>query len=106
MPRLMTRCTEGSIDPERPVGELRGERRPRRGGADGGGFAFRAVASVSALVLRDAVVTTILNVVIAVPLFGLVRRVIRPVLLAKPVGRRRRAATRETGPLGLRGLEI
>jgi len=77
------------------------------------GYAFAAVsfmleieASVSALVLRDAVVTTILNVVIAVPLFGLVRRVIRPVLLAKPVGRRRRAATRETGPLGLRGLEI
>ncbi|TML76339.1 MAG: rod shape-determining protein MreD [Actinobacteria bacterium] len=69
-------------------------------------FMLEIEASVSALVLRDAVVTTILNVVIAVPLFGLVRRVIRPVLLAKPVGRRRRAATRETGPLGLRGLEI
>ena len=69
-------------------------------------FMLEIEASVSALVLRDAVVTTILNVVIAVPLFGLVRRVIRPVLLAKPVGRRRRAATRETGPLGLRGLGI
>ena len=43
---------------------------------------------------------------IAVPVFGLIRRVVRPVLLAQPAGRRRRAETRETGPIGLRGLEV
>jgi hypothetical protein len=63
-------------------------------------------SSVSALVLRDALVTTILNVLIAVPVFGLVRRVLRPVLLTQPGGRRRRAETSATGPLGLRGLEV
>jgi rod shape-determining protein MreD len=69
-------------------------------------FMLELEASVSALVIRDAVVTTILNAIIAVPFFGLVRRVLRPVLLAQPAGRRRRAETRETGPLGLRGLEV
>jgi rod shape-determining protein MreD len=69
-------------------------------------FMLELEASVSALVLRNALVTTILNVIIAVPVFGLVRRVLRPVLLAQPSGRRRRAETSETGPLGLRGLEV
>jgi rod shape-determining protein MreD len=69
-------------------------------------FMLEIEASVSALVLRDAVVTTILNVLLAVPLFGLVRRVLRPVLLSQPAGRHRRAETSETGPLGLRGLEV
>ena len=69
-------------------------------------FMLELEASVSALVIRDAVVTTILNAIIAVPFFGLVRRVLRPVLLAQPAGRRRRAEKRETGPLGLRGLEV
>lgn len=69
-------------------------------------FMLELESSVSALVLRDALVTTILNVLIAVPLFGLVRRVLRPVLLTQPGGRRRRAETSATGPLGLRGLEV
>jgi rod shape-determining protein MreD len=69
-------------------------------------FMLETAPSISALVVRDAVVTTLLNAVIAVPVFGLVRRIIRPVLLAQPAGRRRRAQTRETGPIGLRGLEV
>ncbi|TML35144.1 MAG: rod shape-determining protein MreD [Actinobacteria bacterium] len=69
-------------------------------------FMLETAPSISALVLRDTLVTTILNAIVAVPIFGLVRRVIRPVLLAQPAGRRRRAHTRETGPIGLRGLEV
>lgn len=69
-------------------------------------FMLELEASVSALILRDAAVTTILNALLAVPVFGLVRRVLRPVLLAQPGGRRRRAETSATGPLGLRGLEV
>jgi rod shape-determining protein MreD len=69
-------------------------------------FMLELEASVSALVLRNAAVTTILNVFLAVPVFGLIRRVLRPVLLTQPGGRRRRAETSATGPLGLRGLEV
>jgi rod shape-determining protein MreD len=69
-------------------------------------FMLQLEASVSPLILRDALVTTILNAILAVPFFGLVRRLIRPVLLSQPAGRRRRAETHETGPLGLRGLEV
>jgi rod shape-determining protein MreD len=69
-------------------------------------FMLELEASVSALVLRNAAVTTIFNVLLAVPVFGLVRRVLRPVLVAQPGGRRRRAETSATGPLGLRGLEV
>jgi rod shape-determining protein MreD len=69
-------------------------------------FMLETAPSISGLVVRDAVVTTVLNAIIAVPVFGLVRRIIRPVLLAQPAGRRRRAQTRETGPIGLRGLEV
>jgi rod shape-determining protein MreD len=69
-------------------------------------FMLEIEASVSALVLRNIAVTTILNVLVAVPVFGIVRRVLRPVLVAQPGGRRRRAETSATGPLGLRGLEV
>ena len=69
-------------------------------------FMLETAPSISALVVRDAAVTILLNAIIAVPVFGLVRRILRPVLLAHPAGRRRRAATRETGPIGLRGLEV
>ena len=69
-------------------------------------FMLQLEASISGLVVRDALVTTLLNAIIAVPVFGLIRRVVRPVLLAQPAGRRRRAETRETGPIGLRGLEV
>ena len=64
-------------------------------------------ASVSALVIRDMIVTTLLNALIALPVFVLVRRVLRPVLAVDPIDvRRRRRAPRERGPLGLRGLEV
>ena len=69
-------------------------------------FMLELEASVSALMVRNAIVTTLLNLVIAVPVFGVVRRVIRPVLLTQPGTRRRRAETSPTGPLGLRGLEV
>ena len=69
-------------------------------------FMLQIQTSVSALVIRNAVVITLLNAIIAVPVFGIVRRLLRPVLLAQPGGRRRRAEPRPTGPIGLRGLEV
>jgi rod shape-determining protein MreD len=63
--------------------------------------------AVSALVLREAIITVLLNVAVALPFFALVRRVLRPVLAVDPLARmRRRADPIESGPLGLRGLEV
>jgi rod shape-determining protein MreD len=64
-------------------------------------------ATVSPLVIRDMLVTTLLGAVLALPSFALARKVLRPVLAVDPLeaGRRRRPV-RETGPLGLRGLEV
>jgi rod shape-determining protein MreD len=70
-------------------------------------FMLEIGASVSALVLREAVITVLLNVAVALPFFALVRRVLRPVLAVDPAARmRRRADPIESGPLGLRGLEV
>jgi rod shape-determining protein MreD len=70
-------------------------------------FMLAIDASVSALVLREMVMTTLLNCLIALPFFAITRRVLRPVLAVDPLEtRRRRRTTRETGPLGLRGLEV
>jgi rod shape-determining protein MreD len=70
-------------------------------------FMLEIGASVSALVLRDAIITLLLNVAVALPFFALVRRVLRPVLAVDPLARmRRRADPIESGPLGLRGLEV
>lgn len=70
-------------------------------------FMLDLEASVSALVLRDILVGMLLNAAIALPLFALVRRVLRPVLSEDRVtARRRRARPREAGPIGLRGLEV
>lgn len=81
-----------------------------------GGFvvAFAAVsfmldvgATVSALVIRDAIVTVLLNTLLAIPVFVGCRKLLRPVLKVDPLEvRRRRRPPRETGPLGLRGLEV
>jgi rod shape-determining protein MreD len=86
------------------------------GAAATGGFvvAFAAVsfmldvgASVSPLVIRDAIVTVLLNVLLALPVFAGSRRLLRPCLRVDPLEvRRRRRPPRETGPLGLRGLEV
>jgi rod shape-determining protein MreD len=105
------------------VGRFREVRDPSHGlvplgvaAAATGGFvvAFAAVsfmldigASVSPLVIRDAIVTVLLNVLLALPVFAGVRRVLRPALKVDPLDvRRRRRPPRETGPLGLRGLEV
>jgi rod shape-determining protein MreD len=70
-------------------------------------FMLEIGASVSALVLRETVITVLLNVAVALPFFALVRRVLRPVLAVDPIVRmRRRADPIESGPLGLRGLEV
>jgi rod shape-determining protein MreD len=64
-------------------------------------------ARVSPLVLRDMVVTILLNALLALPIFTGVRRLLRPSLAVDPLEvRRRRQPPREAGPLGLRGLEI
>jgi rod shape-determining protein MreD len=70
-------------------------------------FMLEIGASVSPLVLREALITILLNVAIALPYFALVRRVLRPVLAVDPAARmKRRADPIESGPLGLRGLEV
>ena len=70
-------------------------------------FMLDVGASVSPLVIRDAIVTTLLNVLLALPVFAGARTVLRPALRFDPLEvRRRRRPPRETGPLGLRGLEV
>ena len=64
-------------------------------------------ARVSPLVLRDMVVTILLNALLALPFFTGARRLLRPSLVVDPLEvRRRRRPPREAGPLGLRGLEV
>jgi rod shape-determining protein MreD len=62
---------------------------------------------VSPIVFRDMVATVAINSIVALPVFVACRRLLRPSLAVDPFERRRRRqAPRETGPLGLRGLEI
>jgi rod shape-determining protein MreD len=64
-------------------------------------------ATVSVLAVREMVATILLNTILALPVFALVRRVVRPVLLYDPLERRRkRAAPQASGPIGLRGLDV
>jgi rod shape-determining protein MreD len=70
-------------------------------------FMLETAPQVSALVLRDIVIVTMLNVAVALPVFGLIRRVLRPVLAAELLDRRRRRReVQPAGPIGLRGLEV
>ena len=70
-------------------------------------FMLEIGASVSPLVFREMLVTVLLNALIALPVFALVRRVLRPVLVVDPLERRRRRRQpRAAGPIGLRGLEV
>jgi rod shape-determining protein MreD len=72
-------------------------------------FMLEIGASVSILVLRQAIITTLLNVALALPFFALIRRALRPVLAVDPLQRMRRRAGAQpstTGPIGLRGLEV
>ena len=64
-------------------------------------------AALSILAFRDMFLTLFLNTLVALPVFALVRKIIRPVLTRDPLDRRRRrAAPIESGPIGLRGLGI
>jgi rod shape-determining protein MreD len=64
-------------------------------------------ATVSPLVIRDMLITTLLNALLALPVFAFCLRVLRPSLAVDPLERRRRRSVpREAGPLGLRGLEV
>jgi rod shape-determining protein MreD len=71
-------------------------------------FMLEIQASVSLLVLREAIISVLLNVALALPFFALVRRVLRPVLAVDPLQRMRRRSEQPTtsGPIGLRGLEV
>ena len=70
-------------------------------------FMLDVGATVSPLVIRDALVTILLNSLLALPVFAATRKLLRPVLAVDPYElRRRRRAPRETGPIGLRGLEV
>lgn len=70
-------------------------------------FMLNIGAAVSTLVIRDAVITVLLNVAVALPFFALVRKMLRPVLTVDPYERRRRRGEpRAAGPIGLRGLEV
>lgn len=70
-------------------------------------FMLDVGTEVSALVFRDMLVTTLLGSLLALPVFAGCRRVVRPSLAVDPLeSRRRRRGPRETGPLGLRGLEV
>jgi rod shape-determining protein MreD len=64
-------------------------------------------ATVSPLVIRDMLLTSLIGGLAAMPVFALCRRVLRPSLVVDPLdSRRRRRAPTEPGPIGLRGLEI
>jgi rod shape-determining protein MreD len=70
-------------------------------------FMLNIGAAVSLLVVRDAIITVLLNVAVALPFFALSRKLLRPILTVDPYQpRRRRAEPRATGPIGLRGLEV
>ena len=63
--------------------------------------------TMSPVILRDMLTTVAINSIVAIPVFTITRRVLRPSLAVDPFEvRRRRQQPRETGPLGLRGLEV
>ena len=67
-------------------------------------FMLEFGADVSPVVLRHSLMTVVLSALVALPVFALVRRVLRPVLIVDPLARPAGGRTRETGPIGLRGL--
>jgi rod shape-determining protein MreD len=69
-------------------------------------FMLSIDAPVSLLVVREMLMTVLLNALIAMPFFAIARRVLRPVLLVEPGPRARRDPTISSGPIGLRGLEV
>ena len=69
-------------------------------------FMLSIDAPVSLLVLREMLMTVVLNALIALPFFAVTRGLLRPVLLVEPGPRGRRDPTISSGPIGLRGLEV
>jgi cell shape-determining protein MreD len=68
-------------------------------------FMLEVRGPVSASVFREMIITILLNALLALLIFPIVRRFMRPSLVGDQRARRR-PATATTGPLGLRGLEI
>jgi len=68
-------------------------------------FMLQVRAPVSASVIREMIITILLNALLALLVFPVIRRFMGATLVGdqRP---RRRPATGTTGPLGLRGLEI
>ena len=69
-------------------------------------FMLEIGAEVSGIVFREMLITVILNSLVALLVFPIVRRFLRPALIESTPRRRRRRETAPTGPLGLRGLEV
>lgn len=69
-------------------------------------FMLSVDAPVSLLVLREMLVTVLLDTLVALPVFAFMRRFLRPVLAVDPAPRRRREGSIASGPIGLRGLEV
>jgi rod shape-determining protein MreD len=68
-------------------------------------FMLEVRAPVSASVIREMIITILLNALLALLIFPIVRRFMRASLIGDQ-RMRRGPATATTGPLGLRGLEI
>jgi rod shape-determining protein MreD len=68
-------------------------------------FMLQVRGPVSLSVIREMIITILLNALLALLIFPIVRRFMRTTLVGDQRGRRR-PATATTGPLGLRGLEI
>jgi hypothetical protein len=68
-------------------------------------FMLSIDSEVSELIFRTMLVNALLNALIALPVFALVRRFLRPALAVDPLEPRRRRAPATTRPIGLRGLE-
>jgi rod shape-determining protein MreD len=71
-------------------------------------FMLHVGARVSVLAIREMIATILLNTILALPLFALIRKIVRPVLTYDPLERRRRRSAEPTpsGPIGLRGLDV
>jgi rod shape-determining protein MreD len=68
-------------------------------------FMLQVRGPVSASVIREMIITILLNALLALLIFPIIRRFMRSTLVGDQRSRSR-AATATTGPLGLRGLEI
>ncbi|HEX4719996.1 MAG TPA: rod shape-determining protein MreD [Thermoleophilaceae bacterium] len=68
-------------------------------------FMLEVRGPVSPSVIREMIITILLNALLALLIFPIIRRFMRPSLVGDQQARRR-PATATTGPLGLRGLEI